>query len=34
MTDLLRKPTGTTGLVHDITPENAEWGHVGFQLSG
>jgi 5-deoxy-glucuronate isomerase len=32
MTDLLRKPTGTTGLVHDITPENAGWGHVGFQV--
>ena len=32
MTDLLRKPAGSTGLVHDITPENAGWGHVGFQV--
>ena len=32
MADLLRKPTGTTGKVHDITPENAGWGYVGFGL--
>ncbi|TPE52932.1 5-deoxy-glucuronate isomerase [Amaricoccus solimangrovi] len=29
---LLRKPSGTTGKVHDITPETAGWGHVGFGL--
>lgn len=32
MTDLLRKPTGTAGKVHDITPESANWGYVGFGL--
>ncbi len=32
MTDLLRKPSGTRGKVHDITPETAGWGHVGFTL--
>ena len=32
MTDLLRKPTGTAGKVHDITPETAGWGFVGFGL--
>lgn len=32
MTDLLRKPTGTTGKVLDVTPENAGWGYVGFGL--
>jgi 5-deoxy-glucuronate isomerase len=32
VTDLLRKPTGTTGKVHDITPETAGWGYVGFGL--
>lgn len=32
MTNLLRKPTGTTGKVHDITPEGAGWGYVGFGL--
>ncbi len=38
MTDLLRKPLGTTGKVHDITPENArgpqspDWAYVGFGL--
>ncbi|MGF9692480.1 5-deoxy-glucuronate isomerase [Rhizobium sp. 0TCS1.26] len=32
MTDLLRKPTGTTGKVHDLTPESAGWGYVGFGL--
>ncbi len=30
--DLLRKPTGTHGKVHDITPESAGWGYVGFAL--
>ncbi len=29
---LLRKPAGTTGKVHDVTPENAGWGYVGFGL--
>ncbi|WP_312807672.1 5-deoxy-glucuronate isomerase [Agrobacterium cavarae] len=32
MADLLRKPTGTSGKVHDITPESANWGYVGFGL--
>lgn len=32
MTDLLRKPTGKTGKTHDITPETAGWGYVGFGL--
>ena len=38
MTDLLRKPTGTTGKVHDITvasargPQSPDWGYVGFGL--
>lgn len=30
--NLQRKPAGQTGLVHHITPENAGWGHVGFDL--
>lgn len=29
---LLRKPIGTTGKLHDITPESAGWGYVGFGL--
>lgn len=32
MTDLLRKPTALKGKVHDITPETANWGYVGFGL--
>ncbi len=32
MANLLRKPTGTSGKVHDITPESANWGYVGFGL--
>ncbi|GGG39820.1 5-deoxy-glucuronate isomerase [Chelatococcus composti] len=32
MTQLLRKPTGTSGKVHDITPKSAGWGYVGFGL--
>jgi 5-deoxy-glucuronate isomerase len=32
MVDLLRKPTGTRGKVHDISPESAGWGYVGFGL--
>ena len=29
---LLRKPTGTHGLVHDVTPQSAGWTYVGFKL--
>ncbi len=38
MTDLLRKPTGKAGKVHDITvqsakgPQSADWSYVGFGL--
>lgn len=38
MTDLLRKPSGETGKVHDITiekargPQSPDWGYVGFDL--
>lgn len=32
MTKLLRKPVAQTGKVHDITPETADWGYVGFGL--
>ncbi len=32
MADLLRKPTGTLGKVHDITAESAGWDYVGFGL--
>lgn len=32
MADLLRRPRGTTGKVHDITPANAGWTYVGFGL--
>ena len=32
MADLLRKPSGSTGKVHDITPASAGWGYVGFGL--
>lgn len=32
MTSLLQKPKGTHGKVHDITPETAGWGYVGFGL--
>ena len=32
MTNLLRKPKALTGKVHDITPEDAGWGYVGFGL--
>ncbi|WP_127903248.1 5-deoxy-glucuronate isomerase [Solirhodobacter olei] len=32
MPDLLEKPKGTRGKVHDITPESAGWGYVGFGL--
>ena len=32
MADLLRKPTGTRGKVHDISAADAGWGYVGFGL--
>ncbi|CAN7708086.1 5-deoxy-glucuronate isomerase [Neorhizobium sp. LjRoot104] len=32
MTGLLRKPKGSSGKVHDVTPEEAGWGYVGFGL--
>ncbi len=32
MPDLLRKPTGLAGKVHDITAKSAGWGYVGFGL--
>ena len=32
MADLLRKPTGTMGKVHDITAASAGWSYVGFGL--
>lgn len=32
MTDLRVKPAGASGKVHDITPESAGWGYVGFGL--
>lgn len=32
MTDLLRKPKGVSGKVHDVTPKDAGWGYVGFGL--
>lgn len=32
MSDLLRKPNGGSGKVHDITPASAGWGYVGFGL--
>ncbi len=32
MTDLLKKPFGTHGKVHEITPHSAGWRYVGFSL--
>lgn len=32
MSKLLRRPAGTTGKVHDVTPESAGWSYVGFGL--
>lgn len=32
MADLLVKPKGERGKVHDVTPESAGWGYVGFGL--
>ena len=30
MTDLLRRPLAENGKIHDITPQDAGWGYVGF----
>ncbi len=32
MSPLLRKPFGTHGKVHEITPHSAGWRYVGFSL--
>ncbi|WP_316862607.1 5-deoxy-glucuronate isomerase [uncultured Cohaesibacter sp.] len=32
MSNLLKKPVAKHGKVHDITPESANWGYVGFGL--
>jgi 5-deoxy-glucuronate isomerase len=32
MPQLLLKPAGTLGKVHEVTPESAGWGYVGFTL--
>ena len=32
MADLLVRPSGKSGKVHDITPQSAGWGYVGFGL--
>jgi 5-deoxy-glucuronate isomerase len=32
MSNLLRKPKGRGGKVHDVTPKDAGWGYVGFGL--
>lgn len=32
MANLLRRPKGDHGLVHDISAQDAGWSHVGFQL--
>jgi 5-deoxy-glucuronate isomerase len=32
MGPLLRKPTGQSGRIHAITPQDAGWGYVGFDL--
>lgn len=32
MSHLLVKPSGTSGHVHDVTPQSAGWGYVGFGL--
>ncbi len=32
MADLCRRPVGTSGKIHDITPASAGWGYVGFGL--
>ena len=33
MVELLRKPFGSHGRVHEITPSSAGWRYVGFSLS-
>ena len=32
MSNLLRRPSGETGKVHDISPASAGWSYVGFEL--
>ena len=32
MSSLLRKPSGATGKIIDVTPENAGWRYVGFAV--
>ena len=32
MSQLLIRPKGVSGKVHDITPTSADWGYVGFGL--
>ncbi len=32
MADLLHKPFGSHGKVHQITPQSAGWRYVGFSL--
>lgn len=32
MVDLLRKPTGEQGKIHEISPDSAGWGYVGFNV--
>lgn len=32
MADLHLRPTGDHGLIHNVTPQSAGWGHVGFAL--
>ena len=32
MQDLLRRPFGAHGKVHEITPQSAGWRYVGFSL--
>lgn len=32
MSDLLRKPFGSHGKIHEITPQSAGWRYVGFSL--
>ena len=32
MSHLLRKPLGTSGKIHDISPKDAGWGYVGFSV--
>ena len=32
MPDLLVRPDAASGRIHDITPESADWGYVGFQV--